>query len=68
MGDTMTRCQHCDRPITRKGGTWVDPDATGDDAVWREVCDVNDTFAAHHVPDVEPYPRPGDAGYRYPTD
>lgn len=29
-------CIHCD------------PEATGDDAVWRETCDSHDTFTAEH--------------------
>lgn len=31
-------------------GTWIDPEATGDDAVWREVCGSHDTFTAEHEP------------------
>ena len=42
-------CVHCGRVIvsTPRGG-WVDPQATGDDAVWRETCDANDRFTAEH--------------------
>ena len=42
-------CRHCDRDIELDGGIWVDPEATGDDSIWREVCDANDTdrFANH---------------------
>lgn len=45
-------CRHCDRRILwdEGGGVWVDPEATGDDAVWREVCDQHDTFTAEHEP------------------
>lgn len=47
QGDT---CQHCHRAIVNRGGVWIDPEATGDDSVWREVCDGHDTFAADHEP------------------
>jgi len=50
----MTRlrsCAHCGRTITRTpDGAWIDPDATGDDAIWRETCDAHDTFTAEHEP------------------
>jgi hypothetical protein len=48
---TMT-CRHCGRSIVSAGGTWIDPEATGDDSVWRETCDSNDTFEAQHEPTV----------------
>jgi hypothetical protein len=41
-------CIHCDRPITLSEGIWIDEGATGDDSIWREVCDSNDTFQAPH--------------------
>ena len=48
----MTTCQHCKRAITRDdSGEWIDPNATGDDSLWRYVCDSHDTFEAEHVPD-----------------
>jgi hypothetical protein len=35
-------CQHCGREITLDTeNRWVDPEATGDDLVWRETCDAN---------------------------
>lgn len=48
----MTTCIHCDRRIVRDAdGTWVDPEADGDDVIWRETCDQHDTFTAEHEPD-----------------
>jgi hypothetical protein len=45
-------CQHCGRAIFRDTeGRWVDPEATGDDEVWRETCDEHDTFMAEHEPE-----------------
>ena len=44
-------CDHCGRFIVLDGGRWIDPEATGDDAIWRETCDANDTErAAPHEP------------------
>jgi len=44
-------CKHCGRTIVQQAdGTWVDPNATGDDSVWRETCDCHDTFVADHEP------------------
>jgi hypothetical protein len=40
-------CGHCGRGVVNVGGKWIDPEATGDDAVWRETCDGNDTFEAN---------------------
>jgi hypothetical protein len=44
-------CKHCKRRIVQEDGRWVDPEATGDDSVWRETCDAHDTFTAEHEPD-----------------
>jgi hypothetical protein len=52
-GDATATCKHCGRSITRENDTWVDTNATGDDAVWRETCDSHDTFTAEHEPDEE---------------
>lgn len=52
----MTTCIHCGRRIVLDGDIWVDPEATGDDAVWRETCDAHDTFTAEHEPASEPSP------------
>lgn len=43
-------CQHCGREIVLVDGAWIDPDASGDDVTWREVCDSHDTFIAEHEP------------------
>lgn len=44
-------CKHCQRAITRTAdGIWIDPEAMGDDAIWRETCDAHDTFTAEHEP------------------
>lgn len=43
-------CIHCGRGITQVKGVWIDPEATGDDSLWRETCDAHDTFAADHEP------------------
>lgn len=46
-----TTCRHCQRRIVKdneKG--WIDPEANGDDAIWRETCDAHDTFEADHEP------------------
>lgn len=46
-------CRHCGRAIIRDNGLWVDPQATGDDSIWRETCDAHDTFTAEHEPEGE---------------
>lgn len=43
-------CRHCHRAIRMEDGVWIDPEATGDDSVWRETCDAHDTFQAEHEP------------------
>lgn len=45
-------CRHCGRRIKQVEGLWIDPEATGDDSVWRETCDAHDTFMADHEPEV----------------
>ena len=42
-------CKHCERNIVHEGG-WVDPEASGDDVIWRDTCDKHDTFFAEHEP------------------
>lgn len=45
-------CQHCQRTIylhPRDG--WINPEATGDDSIWRETCEDHDAFAAEHEPE-----------------
>ena len=49
------KCRHCGRAIVQENGIWIDPEATGDDAVWRESCDSNDTFQALHEPTGGPW-------------
>lgn len=44
-------CRHCGRTIEQVEGAWIDPEATGDDSVWRETCDEHDTFVADHEPE-----------------
>lgn len=48
----MTTCRYCERTITLEGDTWIDPEASGDDAIWREACDAHYSFHMdQHVPD-----------------
>lgn len=49
--DDSNTCRYCDRTIVRVNGRWIDPEATGDDSLWKETCDGNDTFMAEHAPD-----------------
>lgn len=49
MTETPT-CRYCGRDIVSEGGTWIDPEAAGDDATWRETCDAHDTLPAEHEP------------------
>jgi len=44
----MTKCVHCQRDIELVEGVWIDPLATGDDSVWRDVCDSHDSFYVGH--------------------
>jgi hypothetical protein len=55
MAETSV-CKHCGRRIVIEAGTWIDPEAPatpedGDDYIWRETCDSNDTFTAEHEPE-----------------
>jgi hypothetical protein len=41
----MTICKHCQRVIVPGNPgeyAWVDPEATGDDSIWRETCENHD--------------------------
>ena len=50
----MTTCQHCEREIVWDHiDGWVDPEADGDDIIWRETCDRHDTFTAEHEPQTD---------------
>lgn len=44
-------CVHCSREIVLDDSVWVDPEADGDDIIWRDVCDSHDSFVATHDPD-----------------
>lgn len=46
----MILCAHCERAIEHDEGTWGDPEATGDDSIWRETCDAHFTAYAEHEP------------------
>lgn len=45
-------CRYCGRGIELHDGYWIDPEAHGDDSIWREVCDEHDTFVADHEPTI----------------
>lgn len=49
MNENTSTCRHCQRTIRKSADGWIDPEATGDDRVWRETCDQNDEdrIAAH---------------------
>ena len=49
----LTTCQFCSREIKNEAGLWIDPEATGDDSIWRDTCDANDGFDARHEPKPE---------------
>lgn len=51
--ENASTCRHCGRSIILDGDRWVDPEATGDDSVWRETCDEHDTFEAEHEPEAD---------------
>lgn len=45
-------CKHCGRGIVAADEGWVDPEATGDDSIWRESCESHeDSFTAEHEPE-----------------
>lgn len=47
-------CEACGRLIeTDADGTWIDPEADGDDAIWRYSCDQSKTFTSEHIPEEE---------------
>lgn len=63
---TTTICRHCGREIKYSPSDgWFDPNATGDDRIWRETCDQHDTRMAEHEP--TPTPKRG-AIYMTGTD
>jgi hypothetical protein len=48
MRKETTKCVHCERTITATPTGWADMQATGDDKIWKYVCDEHDTFSANH--------------------
>lgn len=49
----MRICVHCQREIVwePQDDRWIDPQASGDDVIWRDHCDSNDhTLQAEHQP------------------
>jgi hypothetical protein len=46
----MNTCKHCGRDVALVDGAWIDPEATGEDVIWRETCDAQETFTAEHEP------------------
>lgn len=44
----MKNCIYCNRAVTLTDEGWADPNATGDDEIWRLVCDQNGSFPATH--------------------
>lgn len=46
--EQRTTCRHCNREVVSVDGRWIDPEANGDDRIWRETCDSHDTFQAEH--------------------
>lgn len=51
--ETETECRYCQRIIVNEQGVWVDPNATGDDEVWRECCDSHHVWDNTHEPYTE---------------
>ena len=47
----MAVCVFCQREIVQTEEGWIDPMATGDDSIWRQICPDHDTFDADHVPE-----------------
>ena len=51
LGAEKATCKHCSRAIVDSDDGWVDPEATGDDVIWRATCDAHDTRTAEHEPE-----------------
>ena len=48
----MSTCIHCTRTITATPTGWADMGATGDDKIWKYICDKNtEDFQALHETD-----------------
>ncbi len=45
-------CKHCERHIIRysREHSWIDPEATGDDSIWRESCGDSQAAYPEHEP------------------
>lgn len=58
--DQPAVCRHCSRGIEydHEAKLWVDPEAAGDDSIWRETCGDHDTMAAEHEPEFITDPPP----------
>lgn len=41
-------CRLCRRTIAFVSGEWIAPEATGDDAIWRETCENGKGMIAAH--------------------
>jgi len=41
-------CEDCGRAVEYVDGSWIDPEASGDDILWRETCDSSAMFPAEH--------------------
>ena len=49
-----TVCRLCGREVVEDDGKWIDPEAAGDDVVWRETCGEASTIYAEHEPETGP--------------
>lgn len=41
-------CKHCERDVFLTDEGWADPNATGDDEIWRLTCDGNEAWPSEH--------------------
>jgi hypothetical protein len=50
---SAAECKHCERQILDSPDGWIDPEAYGDDSIWRESCQGNtdDPWAPHEPVD-----------------
>lgn len=55
----LAYCQHCSRALVLVDGEWIDPRATGDDEIWRTLCDERPEGGGlmdqGHEPEMEPW-------------
>lgn len=47
-GAESRSCAYCSRPVVPTADGWADPEATGDDLIWRFTCDENSSFPSEH--------------------